>query len=325
MSDTAKARIAYVGTALENGEMEVRELVPALLAFADLIENANRVLGGDRKIKVMLNEDSLKRGSFDITFLLDTNLIEQAKNLFGFSSQVSLGTILSSLGWSEFGKLADFVTVGTPIAGGVFWLIKKIRNRKIESIEHKDNKAEITLNDGEKILTDENTLKIFLDIKCRISIEKIIEPIKHDGIESFELRKPESKEKDEPIEVVQKDDAEFFSAPGNEIEDEEFSPSPEHDGMFKIVTVNFENGKWKFNDGSGTFWASVADEQFNEKVKMREVNFACGDMLKVIFFTQQKLRNGNLTKDTVVTKVLEIKQQPQQLSLKFKQDDEDEE
>lgn len=71
MSDTAKARIAYVGTALENGEMEIRELVPALLAFSDLIENANRVLGGDRKIKVMLNQDSLKRGSFDITFLLD--------------------------------------------------------------------------------------------------------------------------------------------------------------------------------------------------------------------------------------------------------------
>ena len=181
------------------------------------------------------------------------------------------------------------------------------------------------MNDGEKILTDENTLKIFLDIKCRISIEKIIEPIKHDGIESFELRKPESKETDEPIEVVQKDDAEFFSAPGNETDDEEFSRSPEHEGMFKIVTVNFENGKWKFNDGSGTFWASVADEQFNEKVKMREVNFAYGDMLRVIFFTQQKLRNGNLTKDTVVTKVIEIKQHSQQLSLKFKQDDEDEE
>lgn len=325
MSDTAKARIAYVGTALENGEMEIRELVPALLAFSDLIENANRVLGGDRKIKVMLNQDSLKRGSFDITFLLDTTFIEQAKNFFGFSSQVSLGTILSSLGWSEFGKMADVVTVGTPIVGGVFWLIKKIRHRKIESIEHKDNKAEIMLNDGEKILTDENTLKIFLDIKCRISIEKIIEPIKHDGIESFELRRPESKETDTPIEVVEKVDAEFFTAPGNETDDEEFSPSPEHEGMFKIVTVNFENGKWKFNDGSGTFWASVADEQFNEKVKMREVNFAYGDMLKVLYFTQQKLRNGNLTKDTIVTKVIEINQKPQQLFLKFKQGNEDDE
>ncbi|MBR0290140.1 MAG: hypothetical protein IJQ82_14280, partial [Selenomonadaceae bacterium] len=181
------------------------------------------------------------------------------------------------------------------------------------------------LNDGEKILTDENTLKIFLDIKCRISIEKIIEPINHDGIESFELRKPDSKETDNPIISVNKEDAGFFTAPGNETEDEELSPTQEQEGIFKIVTVNFENGKWKFNDGNGTFWASVEDEQFNEKVKMREVNFACGDMLKVKFYTQQKLRNGNLTKDTVVTKVIEIKQQPQQLFLKFKQGDDEKE
>ncbi len=45
MSSVTKARIAYVGEALENGEMEVRDLVPALLAFSDLVENANRALG----------------------------------------------------------------------------------------------------------------------------------------------------------------------------------------------------------------------------------------------------------------------------------------
>ena len=100
MSNLAKARIAYVGSALENGEMEVRELVPALLAFSDLVEYANRALGGEQKIKIKLNQDSLKHGSFDITFLLDTTIIEQAKNFFGFSSQVSLDTILSSLGWN---------------------------------------------------------------------------------------------------------------------------------------------------------------------------------------------------------------------------------
>lgn len=204
MSSVTKARIAYVGEALENGEMEVRDLVPALLVFSDLVENANRALGGEQRIKVMLNQDSLRRGSFDITFLLDTTIIEQAKSFFGFSTQVSLSTLLSSLGWSEFGKVADVVTVSTVVVSGVFCLIKEIRGRKIKHVERKDDKAEITLNDGEKVLTDENTLKIFLDIKCRINIEKIIEPVKHEGIEAFELRKPEVENESEAIGIIKK-------------------------------------------------------------------------------------------------------------------------
>lgn len=320
MSSVTKARIAYVGEALENGEMEVRDLVPALLAFSDLVENANRALGGEQRIKVMLNQDSLRRGSFDITFLLDTTIIEQAKSFFGFSTQVSLSTLLSSLGWSEFGKVADVVTVSTPVVSGVFYLIKKIRGRKIKHVERKDDKAEITLNDGEKVLTDENTLKIFLDIKCRINIEKIIEPVKHEGIEAFELRKPEVENESEAIEIIKKDDVVFFDAPANEMPNEELKPAPEHEAILKIVSVNFDNGKWKFNDGESSFWASLEDKNFTQKMQSREINFAWGDMLKVKYFTQQKLRNGNLTKETIVTKVIEIVKQPQQTTLDFEQE-----
>ena len=59
-----------LGPAIENGEMDVRDLAPALIAFADLVESVNNVLKGEQKIKVMLNQDSLQRGSFDITFIL---------------------------------------------------------------------------------------------------------------------------------------------------------------------------------------------------------------------------------------------------------------
>lgn len=70
MAISRKARIAYNGPAIENGEMDVRDLAPALIAFADLVESVNNVLKGEQKIKVMLNQDSLQRGSFDITFIL---------------------------------------------------------------------------------------------------------------------------------------------------------------------------------------------------------------------------------------------------------------
>ena len=77
MAISRKARIAYNGTAIENGEMDVRDLAPALIAFADLVESVNNVLDGEQSIKVMLNQDSLQRGSFDITFILNMGILDQ--------------------------------------------------------------------------------------------------------------------------------------------------------------------------------------------------------------------------------------------------------
>lgn len=101
---------------------------------------------------------------------------------------------------------------------------------------------------------------------------------------------------------------------------EELEPAPEHEAILKIVSVNFDNGKWKFNDGESSFWASLEDKNFTQKMQSREINFAWGDMLKVKYFTQQKLRNGNLTKETIITKVIEIVKQPQQTTLDFEQE-----
>ena len=67
--------------------------------------------------------------------------------------------------------------------------------------------------------------------------------------------------------------------------------------------------------------AAVEDKGFNLKVKRREINFACGDMLKVMYFTQQKFRNDNLIKETVVTRVIEVIVQPQQIKLDFEQEE----
>lgn len=37
MAETSKVRIAYTGEALENGAMDINDLAPALLAFAELV------------------------------------------------------------------------------------------------------------------------------------------------------------------------------------------------------------------------------------------------------------------------------------------------
>lgn len=53
MCSIKKARIAYAGPALTDGEMDVRELAPALIAFAEFVSNAGKAIGCEQNIKVI--------------------------------------------------------------------------------------------------------------------------------------------------------------------------------------------------------------------------------------------------------------------------------
>ncbi|MBR4909387.1 MAG: hypothetical protein IKZ43_10295 [Acidaminococcaceae bacterium] len=310
MDNAIKARIAYNGPALSNGEMDVRSLAPALIAFADLVDNVNRVIGGENRIRVLLNEDSIQKGSFDITFLLETGLMQQAKLFVGLVEQTGLAALMEVLGWG---------VTGATVVGGIFTLIKHVRSRKLSGIQRiENNKSEISLEDGEKIITTENTLKVFLDVNCRVSIEKIIEPVTKEGIDSFELRDPDNVKDKQPLEIVTKKETEDFVAPpAASAVDEEPIQSEEQELLVKISLISFEQGKWKLTDGNNTFWARIDDETFCKQVEKGELSFANGDMLRVRYYIKQSIKSGNLYSEYIVTKVLELKKRPEQIQLDF--------
>lgn len=110
-----KVRIAYNGPALSNGEMDVRDLAPALLAFADLVNKANTIIGGEHAVKVLLNQDSIQKGSFDVTMLLDMNVLDQARLLVGVANDNGLSELLTVLGWGE-----TVVGATVPVVAGIF-------------------------------------------------------------------------------------------------------------------------------------------------------------------------------------------------------------
>lgn len=316
MSTIRKARIAYNGPALESGEMDVKSLAPALIAFADLVDNVNRVLGGKSKIRVYLNGDSINKGSFDITYLLDENLLQQAKLFVGLAEENGLADLMTILGWGK--TAAEYGAV----IYGIFTLVKKIRGRKLSGIRHAEDKtAEISLADGDKIVTSENTLKVFLDVNCRINLEKVIEPVKQDGIESFELRNPEHTNDKKPLEIITKNETPDFAAPpAADTADEEPKQTEERELLVKISLISFEQGKWKLTDGNNMFWARIDDEEFCKKVENGDLSFTSGDMLRVRYYTSQEIRAGNLHTDYIVSKVLELKKRPEQIKLDFKYD-----
>lgn len=309
LTQSAKARIAYTGPALVDGAMDVRELAPSLLAFADLIEKANEAIGGEQKIQVLLNQDSFQKGSFDITTILQCSLLEQAKLFVSSADENGLSDLMTVLGWGG-------VTGGTIVAG-IFSLLKRIRGRKIKKAESKENKVILQLEDSEIIVTTENTMKVFVHADCRKAIEQVMKPLEKRGIDSFELRNPDTPDDKHALEEIQKEEQAYFKVPPI-AKHEEVERLPEQEMTVKITSITFEkNYKWRLTDGNNTFWAKIEDTDFLDKVEKGLFSFTNGDMLRIRYYIQQTVQNDTLSSEYVVTKVLELKKRPEQIELDF--------
>lgn len=309
MAQAVKARIAYTGPALENGEMEIRELAPSLLAFADLIENANLALGSERTIRVLLNQDSIQRGSFDITTIVQYSVLEQVKLFVAAADASRLTALMTVLGWG---------TGVHEVVCGIFSLIKKLRNRSIkEAVAKEDNKIELHLEEGEIIITTKDTMKVFVDLRCREAIEKVMKPLQTEGIDSFELRNPDEPHSKMALESILKDEVGYFKSP-QPAQVEEKEKLPEQEITVKITSITFEKGnKWRLTDGNNTFWAKIKDQDFLNQVENGSISFTNGDMLRIRYYIQQTVKNDTLSSEYIVTKVLELKKRTQQISLDF--------
>lgn len=310
MTKIERARIAYSGPALENGAMDIRELAPSLLAFASLIENANKAIGSEHQVRILLNQDSFRRGSFDITTIIQYPLLEQAKLFIAAADASGLTSLMTVLGWGTSTKEA---------ISGIFSLIKTIRNRTIKKAKYDEdsNKVELHLADGDIVITTKNTMKVFVNVNCREAIEKVMTPLHTEGIDSFELRNPNTPNNRIPIESIQKEEAVYFKSPPA-AQTEAKEKLPEQEITVKITSINFEKGnKWRLTDGNNTFWAKIQDNVFLDKVENGELSFTNGDMLRIRYYIQQTVKNNNLSSEYIVTKVLELRKRPEQIKFDF--------
>ena len=72
MSD-ANFSLIFEGSAVENGEMDVKDLAPSLLALGELIQAANAEINGEKArigCQIAGNEEGIVRGQHDLGAVL---------------------------------------------------------------------------------------------------------------------------------------------------------------------------------------------------------------------------------------------------------------
>lgn len=294
-------QVIYEGPALENNEMDVRDLAPALLAISDVLDEANKITYGD-KTKVQINvRGSFKTGSFGIDFSLIQTGIEGFTSLFNSEKANATANLLQILGF-----------IGAPSTFGLIGLLLKLRNRKIRKvIKEGDNKTVIEVED-EKIETSPKVITLFSNVKIRIGLQKIItEPLSREGVEKFSVRK------DKQL-TIKKEEKDYFKL--SDIPDEPLKDQVREVYLKALAVIFVEGNKWKFSDGTNEFFATVKDEKFVKDVQANKISFTKDDTFKVKLREKQWITDIGLKTEHEIEEVISHRSVAKQISLPFEKE-----
>jgi hypothetical protein len=283
--------------------MDVYELAPALVAVGDLIRGANRFLNGNQAVVSIRVDSDFKRGSFDIQLLLDQQLLEAANQSLAFASLVDAGGLIHSL-FGAVKEHGDKVVEGVVL--GLFTIYKLLKGEKPKpgSIVIEDNHGTINIG-NRKVKVDARGAQMYMNDAIRSDIDHVALSVAKAGIDKLEVVK-----EGKVLEEITKDDL-----PARVKDLEAAHELTEHvltdtrEALVKVVTANFEKGKWKFSDGGSKFNATIADPVFQQKLDDRQEGFYKGDVLRVVIRTEQTEKaDGKIQARYTIQEVLEHRQ-----------------
>jgi hypothetical protein len=303
--DEAQFSIIYDGEAVDEGSIDAKELAPALLALAEVIEEAQPLIPElDARISLRVRSD-FERGSFEIHLEL-AKLYQQFRELFSGQDASAFANLFQILG-----------IAGVVGLTGLFQLIKKSKGRKTSSVTiERSERVKITFEgDDEPVETERRTWQLFQNLRVRKAIEQVIAPLFHKGIDSFEI-----KHRGRQTLKVNEDEAKYFVAP-TEHEGETIT---EVDTRVSIVMASFQQGnKWRVSDGSRTIFVSLEDPTFVHGVQTGQEAFRKGDILNVRLQTRQWVEGDELKAEFSIIKVHKHEPGPRNMSLLPDQEPED--
>jgi hypothetical protein len=300
-------QLLYEGADVQQGSMDIYDLAPALLSVSDLVREVNRFLNAERATVSVQVRSDFRRGSFEISLILDQTFVEQAKQIL-FGDGVIEAKGLVELIFGHPGSLVTGVTAVTGAVMGIIKLYKLLHGQKPSPGSVKFDKSTTII---QNISVEAKTAQLYLNDPIRYQIDRIVRPLGKDGIDAIEVRKDS-----EVIDRLEKSDIpRRVLQSAKEIASADVL-SDTREALLKVIKVDFEEGAWRFSDGTAKFGARINDAVFQEKLDKREVGFYKGDVLRVRLETVQTLQpSGKLKTDYSIEEVLDHQPEPTQRRL----------
>lgn len=289
--------LVYDGDAVAPGSIDARDLAPALLAFADLIDEAAPLVSPPLpSLSVRVNPD-FKRGSFEVVLGV-SGVVGRLLSLFTSQEVDAISNLFQILGISAI-----------PGAHGFFQLIRRARGRKPTSVSVTTSTTTTVTFEGDlPVEVQTAALRLLDNPRARGAAETITRPLTRDGYDEMVIRHGGQESF-----RLGRDEVEYFAAPV----DRDQQRVTDANVWVKIVTLSFEPKlKWRVSDGQRKFYVTILDEDFIRRVLDGRAQFKAGDTLLVTMRTTQWMDAGELKSDYAITAVLQQGDSiPSQLSL----------
>jgi len=297
--------IVYDGPALDSNEMDVKDLAPALLAISEALEETNRVFNQGRAELAVNIKASFKTGCFGVDLHVVQDILQNILNLVNTDNLAAGADLLAYLGFGG--------TVVTGTTKGLIHVLKWLRGRVIKKIEIKDDVAKIHTKD-DFFEVEKAIVELLKNHKIRKALEKaIFEPLEKSGIDSFAVTGGLQEAKEDHFVIISANEKEYFLSP--EPEDELIEDKTYTTDLQAVSVVFQEDNKWRFTDGTVTFFAEIRDKKFIEKVQNNDISFAKNDILKVEVHALKKLTSKGMKTEYTILKVLGHRTAARQLKL----------
>lgn len=289
-------KIGFDGPSVENGEIDVADLAPALLALGELFSAANQALNKDRaeaKLRIRASE----KGSFVALLSLDVSFVTDLLDMVAAKpDRVTAADQLLEL-LIKGGKVVAGGTVG------LFVALRFLRGKRPDKTEKNENGTTSITVGPTTIVVDQRTVVLLEDYGTREATEKFVgTALNAKGINKVSF----DEERDgTPELILTKDDIAAVKVPEPE-DDDKTETTTKRKALLKIVSAQFAEGYlWRFTDGTNTFTASMEDQDFLNRLDRSEVVLSKNDTLRCEIEETQTLAGTKLKTDA---KILEVKE-----------------
>jgi len=290
----ADIALVYEGPAVESGIMDVRDLAPALLAFGNLVEAANRVVNGE-SATTKVQVKTVGAGSFAIGLDVTVAFVKAVRDFLAGPESTAAANLITILS-------------GSGLTIGAVALVKLLKGRSPSGTRPKEaGRIEVEI-DGETIEVDEIVARVSMDMSVRAALERVVaEPLASEGIDAVSIGPREKMER------IEKAEGFAFRPP---IDREAGAYEYRYRAPLSIVSLSFKQGnKWRLNDGRTTLNVTVADAIFLRRVDNSEIAFSKGDILICDVRVESRERPGGLHAEFFIEKVIEHRRPARQASL----------
>ncbi len=248
-------RVIYDGPAVEDGEMEIGQLAPSLLALGKLVEALDAIGSGESgRVRVMVRAD-VRRGSFDIGLSLD--FIHSVKSW-----------LLSPNGTATVALLA---LLGLNAKDGLIQTVRWLKGRQVKTkVVLEDGNVRIETPEGDILIVPAPVARAIDEPNTRYQLERFTEPLREEGLERIRFE-------DGLIdEQITRQEATYFVASAGS----DPTSQARFRATYQIKRLYFERGKkWRLSSGAQTILAEIEDENFWHRVETADVAFSADDYL----------------------------------------------